>query len=458
MSRSLPNAYAPTTRLRRATSGVLLASLFLFALAPAASAATSTDAWLAKVGSSGANGTAAINAYTTGSGALVLKLKKLPASRTLPVTLLKTSCKGSSLLTLASVKTTSTGAVTKTSGLTASQVKVIKKQATGTGKFAIRVGSGTTAKCGVFTVQAVPPYVAARVTVGRSPSSVVIDASGVWVTNWWDSTLSRINPATNTVLSTIPLAIPATAGPEAITNGAGSIWVTTTDYAAEDTYLPGSLLRLDPTTGSVVATVAIGRGAFDVAFGHGAIWVANYVDGSIQRIDPATNQVVTTIAVLGPTGVVADATAMWVVGSLGTVTRIDPLTNMVGTTISTQPTGGSITAGGGSIWVSHPGTEGSADGSVSRIDPTVNTVTANIPVGDLPYELAVAGGSVWVGLNKTGTLVRINASTNAVTKVSIGAGTYALAAADRTVWCLHNYLTPEGATEPPTGLATRVGF
>ena len=67
--------------LARTLASVLLASLVALALAPAAQAATSTNAWLAKVGSSGANGTAAVNAFTTGVGNVVLKLKKLPASQ-----------------------------------------------------------------------------------------------------------------------------------------------------------------------------------------------------------------------------------------------------------------------------------------------------------------------------------------------------------------------------------------
>lgn len=79
-------------------------------------------------------------------------------------------------------------------------------------------------------------------------------------------------------------------------------------------------------------------------------------------------------------------------------------------------------------------------------------------MGDLPYELAVAGGSVWVGLNLTSMLVRINATTNAVTTLNIGAGTYAIEATTNAAWAVHNYAIPEGATEPPTGLVTRIGY
>ena len=458
MTRRFAQSWIPGRPWRKAISGMVLASLVVLAIAPAAHAATSTNAWLAKVGSSGANGTAAINAYTTGTGALVLKLKKLPASRTLAVTVLKASCKGSTLLTLASIKTTSTGAAVRTSSLTKAQATAIKKAATGTAKIAIRIGTGTTAKCGVFVVQAVPAYVAARVPVGRAPSGVAIDATGVWVTNWWDNTLSRINPATNTVLVTVPLSLSGTAGPEAIATGGGSLWVTPTEYAADDTALAGSLLRIDPATGTTLATIPIGREAYDVAYGYAAIWVTNLGDGTVLRIDPVTNQTVATISVPGVTSVTVDSNAVWVVNTLGIVSRIDPLTNLAVTTIATQPTGGYLVAGNGSIWVSHPGTKGSADGSVSRIDPVTNTVLANIPVGDLPYDLAVAGGSVWVGLNLTATLVRINAKTNAVTKLNIGAGTYAIAATTNAVWTVHNYAIPEGATEPPTGLVTRIGY
>ena len=459
MARRIVHALIPARVWHRAVSFLVLASLVALTLAPAAMAATSTNAWLAKIGSSGANGTAAVNAYTTGSGALVLKLKKLPASRTLAVTLLKTSCKGATLLTLASIKSTSTGAAVRTSGLTTSQATAIKKATAGTGKFAIRIGTGTTAKCGVFAAQLVPAYVAARTPVGRSPSGVAIDPTGVWVTNWFDNTLSRINPATNKVLATVPLVLPGTAGPEAITSGGGSLWATTTEYAADDSNLPGSVLRIDPATGTVAATVAAGRGAYDIVYGHAAVWVTNIVDGNVQRIDPLTNQVVATIPVSGAWGITVDATTVWVVNDIGTVSRIDPVTNLVLVSFPTQPTGAYIAAGNGSLWVSHPGTEGLGDGSVSRINPATNTVIANIPVGDLPYELAVAGGSVWVGLNQTPILVRINAANNAILgKLNVGVGIYALAAADHTVWAVHNYETPEGADEPPPGLVTRVGY
>ena len=394
MARSPAASSALVRHGRRRIVGPLLACLLILGTAVAADAATLTNSWLAKVGSSGVNGTASITAFTTGTGSIALKLKKLPASKTLAVALLKTSCKGGTLLTLTSVKSASTGAATRTSSLTAAQVTAIKKATAGTGKIAIRVGTGTTAKCGLFAAQVVPAYVAARVTVGRSPSGVAIDATGVWVTNWWDNSLSRIDPVANTVLSVVPVAMTGNAGPESIVSGAGSLWITTSEFDTTGAPVPGSVLRIDPANGAVLATIPVGSGAYDITFGYGSVWVPVFTDGALKRIDPATNGVVATVPIISASGVAVDAHGVWVVDAIGSVFRIDPVTNTVISTIHTQATGGFIAAGSGSIWVTNQGTKGLGDGSVSRINSPTNDVIANIPVGDYPIDVSVSGGSV----------------------------------------------------------------
>ena len=119
----------------------------LFSVGPGA-----TNAWLAKVGASGVNGTVNLSAVTNGVGSIGLKFAKLRASSTLPVALYKGTCAsvGAVLFTLASIKTTSTGAASRTNSLTAAQVTKILAATTGTGKIAIRVGSGSSARCGAF--------------------------------------------------------------------------------------------------------------------------------------------------------------------------------------------------------------------------------------------------------------------------------------------------------------------
>jgi|GEM_PF-6645415 len=137
----------------------LAVALLMTVVAPVG-AATVGASWQAKVGSTGANGTATIQAYTTGSGSLALKLARLKASTYLPVTLSKGTCAsvGSTLIRFPAIRTTSSGAAVRTSSLTVAQVTKLKAATTGTGKIAIRVGSSTTGgtKCGVFTVLYAP--------------------------------------------------------------------------------------------------------------------------------------------------------------------------------------------------------------------------------------------------------------------------------------------------------------
>jgi YVTN family beta-propeller protein len=74
----------------------------------------------------------------------------------------------------------------------------------------------------------------------------------------------------------------------------------------------GSVSRIDPRSRSVT-TIPVGRAPVGIAYGEGAVWVANSGDGTVSRIDPATGKVVRTIKVGGsPTGIAAAERLVWV--------------------------------------------------------------------------------------------------------------------------------------------------
>jgi putative multiple sugar transport system substrate-binding protein len=165
-----PRKAVSKVRLMRATSrgrrrlgvglSLSLAAILVMTVAPPVGAATVGASWQAKVGSGGANGRATIQAYTTGSGSLALKLARLRTATYLPVTLSRGTCgsAGATLIRFPALRTTSSGTAARTSSLTAFQVRQLRAAMTGTGKIAIRVGSSTTGgtKCGVFTVLYAP--------------------------------------------------------------------------------------------------------------------------------------------------------------------------------------------------------------------------------------------------------------------------------------------------------------
>ena len=139
--------------------------------------------------------------------------------------------------------------------------------------------------------------VVAQLPTGDGASALVEQGGLIWIVNHRDGTLERIDPATNAIT---PLSKLPGDAPERMVFAAGSLWVTGRGT---------DLLRVDPATGAVQATIEIGAGGIDVRAAGGSIWVAapttqddlrgNPFVERVLRIDSATNTIVETIR---PTG------------------------------------------------------------------------------------------------------------------------------------------------------------
>jgi virginiamycin B lyase len=78
--------------------------------------------------------------------------------------------------------------------------------------------------------------------------------------------------------------------------------------------LNDTVTRIDPATDRVVATIPVPRGAYSVAAADGAVWVTGAIDRAVARIDPATNRVAATIPLDGsPVDVAVGSVGVWVV-------------------------------------------------------------------------------------------------------------------------------------------------
>ena len=77
----------------------------------------------------------------------------------------------------------------------------------------------------------------------------------------------------------------------AIAVGDGSVWVVDSDDNA--------VVRIDPTTAAVTATIRVGDSPNGLAVGDGSVWVANSGDGTVTRIDATTGTPAATIDVGG---------------------------------------------------------------------------------------------------------------------------------------------------------------
>lgn len=278
---------------------------------------------------------------------------------------------------------------------------------------------------------ATPPAsltVGEAIPVGDFPIGIAVGAGAVWVSNGYSHTVTRLDPATRQVTATIRV----NPGPAQLAFGAGSAWVATQNGGGERnvggvSFALGSLLRIDPSTNTVVATIPIGARPKAVVADDRDVWVTNFDDGTVTRIDAGTNQSVATIRVSDPetsrpSSIALGQDAVWVAISTGqgggenAVVRIDPAVNDVVARIpfGTMLADLNVAVGEGAVWVARNEFVERDAGVVARIDPAADQIMSTIPVGDKPAGIAVGEGAVWVTRCGDGTVVRIDPGSNTI--------------------------------------------
>jgi YVTN family beta-propeller protein len=232
-----------------------------------------------------------------------------------------------------------------------------------------------------------PARVAATFALFGDPIAMAVRAGDLWVAGdnptWVTRWVTPTNPMTR---ETPTIALPAAPTRLAVTEDA--VWVLT---PADQ-----GLVRIDPATNQVVATIEVGRAPSGLAVGAGAVWVSRHSDGTVVRIDLATNRVVATIGVgPAPGALTVAGGVVWVALPENGLGRIDPASNrstMVGVP---RCCAGELAAGEGALWVANRG-----DGTLVRVDAATGRVAARVVLPrtteQRPHQVAVGEGAVWV--------------------------------------------------------------
>lgn len=442
---------------RRATAAVTLLLACSLVLPPAVAGATVVGSWAAKVGPSGVNGTASLRLLDAGTGSLVLRLARFSPSTLLPVVLHKGTCSalGPVLLRLFSIRTSSTGAAARASTLTVAQMNAIRAATKGTGRIALRAGSGSAARCGTLVTLIKPPAlvtIAATIPVSYLSQDITVDPTGVWVAGSEDGALVRIDPASNKVVDHLALSSAATGDPVEVGSGFGSLWV--------GMGMPGSILRVDPVSRAVTASMA-GPDNPSLEVGPDAVWVVGYDSGAVVRLNPTTNQAPTVAYVgKGAAKIAVGEGGVWISNMLtGEVIRLDPISGQVTATIAVGGEPHGIVTGAGSVWV----VDRVDNGRLLRIDPATNLVARVIPVGPRPSHVGFSGGYVWVGMSGETSVLQVNAATMTVVgRLPIPGRALEVATSGRDVWVVSPWQgidPPIGVVDPSTaGAVTRLSY
>lgn len=263
------------------------------------------------------------------------------------------------------------------------------------------------------------PTVAAKIPVSAIAAPCAAHAGGrsVWVAEYGQPYLLRINPSTNKVVGKTKIG----GGSCGLGYGAGAMWIEDTNS--------NTVSRVSTSTGKRTKAIPVGLTPYDATFAYGYAWVTAHNGGELERIDPATNRVAGRWPLEQATGVVGAFGSVWGAGG-GGVIRIDPAT---GKQVATIPiaTGAAWTAASDdAIWVT------SLNGLL-RIDPQTNTVTATIKLSGAPAlgDPDVIDGKVWVPQIKKNTVAVIDPETNAVVQtVKTGVGPFVVTQIGGEAW------------------------
>lgn len=146
------------------------------------------------------------------------------------------------------------------------------------------------------------------------PSGLAFGYGALWAGG--DSGVVRVNPRTQAISSTIPLGL---AIPTAVAVGEGAVWVAARPgfhCCPPEAVGSGTLTRIDPITNGVETTIPVGGEPAALAVGGGDVWVVDRATRSLIRVDPETNDVAARVRLRAqPRGIAVGDGAVWVSAS-----------------------------------------------------------------------------------------------------------------------------------------------
>jgi virginiamycin B lyase len=231
----------------------------------------------------------------------------------------------------------------------------------------------------------------AIIHVGKTADWVVVTADAVWVGSTGPYAVHRIDPKTNTRVASVRLTGEPCAG---LAAGFGSLWVPLCGKTP-------TLAKVDLKTNKLLSVFKIGPAAAEggVTTSPDSVWLVADKDGSLVRIDPGTGTVRRTIRIpAGSYNPFYNDGQIWVTRADGAeVTSVDAATGEVLATATTGPGPRFLTAGAGAVWTLNQG-----DGSLTRIDTRTKQATKTIALGIPGHggDINFGGGMVWTTIQK----------------------------------------------------------
>jgi class 3 adenylate cyclase/streptogramin lyase len=290
-----------------------------------------------------------------------------------------------------------------------------------------------------------PPPLLGRGGRGRRAFAIVsgvvvaVIAVAVWVASTSSSksihivpnSLLRINPTSGAVVADVPITPPG--GTEFAAVPPHQVWVLSHAHQVISVVDVNHNKLLQPVGGFGLASQQSG---WALRYGAGSVWVATE-NSNVVRIDPLSHQVIPIRLPVGANLLAFGLGKLWAItyDHPNGLFEVDPAVNKA--RLFTRTGGGvnGIVAGEGAIWVNYP------SNTVWKIDPNTGART-RIPLqpgATTPAGMATGFGHVWVSNGGVPQSVsRIDPGTDQVKTKNVCPGTSSVvtdvAAADGSIW------------------------
>jgi YVTN family beta-propeller protein len=243
-----------------------------------------------------------------------------------------------------------------------------------------------------------------EIAVGGAPVAVAAGENAVWALRrapGGDVALVEIDPSLASVAAG-PYDVPDGAAYLAV--GEGGVWVLVRPEGGQAASPgpsgspsgaapsgAGSVVRIDPATGDVVATIPVGTDPRAIIVAQGSVWVADGDGKTVERLSPATNDVLASLPVdNAPNALVGGSSGLWVVtgDAPSTTVRFSVELQSVAATF---PSTAVNALGPRYVWAVF------GDG-LGRLDPKINEpLEGRYELSSPDASVCVLNSAVWVG-------------------------------------------------------------
>ncbi|MFN9459023.1 MAG: hypothetical protein ACK6D7_16840 [Acidobacteriota bacterium] len=217
----------------------------------------------------------------------------------------------------------------------------------------------------------------------KNPCGGILSAfRSLWIPTCGDQSLARLDPRSGKPTATV--AIGAVTALRAVAANPDSVWILSDNKT--------TLSRIDPEQNAIVSELRLPANCHSLQFAESALWVTCPGEDRLLRVDPKTNLVTHRIEVSEPVVQTFGEGSLWVLSRKeGKVHRIDPKTSKISATIETgiPNAAGSLVFGEGSLWLSAPGFP------ITRINPATDKVTRQF-AGAGHGDLFTGASALWL--------------------------------------------------------------